>query len=317
MTRRIVVLTAALVGLVSAVLALLAAPAQAATPVPPTPAGLPTAIEPLTYVGQTTCDPHVWPGTKALATLLATTYRSDGATSWASAYACGTDSPQSEHYEGRAIDWMTSVHNAKQRAAATSAIAWLLATDRAGNPFAMARRLGVMYIIWNNRIWGSWDGRWDSYNGCSTKKSSAYDNACHRTHVHISLSWNGAMKRTSYWTKKVAAYDYGPCRAADLNWAYLYTGPNLQGCPPHTTVTAPKGASTLKKTLVTYSGAPMRSTWTGPIVTAVQQALHVRATGRYDAATVAAVRRFQTSHHCSVTGAMNQGTWRALLKAVH
>jgi putative peptidoglycan binding protein len=252
-----------------------------------------------------------------LATLLATTYSSYGATSWASAYACGTDGSQSEHYEGRAIDWMVGVRNARQHTAANAAIAWLLATDGAGNRFAMARRLGVMYIIFDNRMWGAWSGKWEPYNGCAKLTARAYDNACHRTHVHISLSWNGAMGRTSFWTKHVYRTDYGPCRSKDLNWAYLYIKPNYSGCPNYPTVHAKKGSSALKKSLVKYSGASVRRGWHGPAVTAVQQAMHVSQTGNYNAKTAAAVRAFQGRHHgCPVTGAMNPQTWRALLTAV-
>jgi hypothetical protein len=293
-----------------------AAPSAAATP--PTPRGLPAAIEPLApYVGQVACDPTSRPGTVKLAHLLASAYRSYHATSWNSTYACGTDGSQSEHYDGRAIDWMVDVHNSKQRAAATSAIHWLLATDAHGNRFAMARRLGVMYIIWDNRMWGAWDGTWESYNNCNHLKQRASDNACHRTHVHISLSWNGAMGRTSYWTKRVAATDFGPCRPKDLNWAGRYAGANPVPCANYRPVKAKRSASATKKLLVRYSGAPVRKGWSGPAVAAVQRALHVPQTARFDARTVAAVRRFQSRHRLTASGVMTATTWRALLRAVH
>jgi hypothetical protein len=134
--------------------------------------------------------------------------------------------------------------------------------------------------------------------------------------MHISLSWNGAMGRTSYWTKVVTPTDFGPCRPRDLNWAYLYLVPNLLGCPDYARVTAPASASDTKRALIKYSGAAVRHGWTGPAVSAVQRALHVTASGTYDWQTVAAVRTFQSKHHCTVTGAMNNPTWRALLAAV-
>ena len=233
MSRPGAVVTALLAATVIATLTLMPAPpAAAATPRPPVPSSLPTGIEPpAAYVEQVSCDPKLRRGTAALARLLASTYRSYGATSWASTYACGTDGNRSEHYDGRAIDWMVDVRNARQHAAATAALSWLLASDRAGNRFAMARRLGVMYVIYANRMWGAWDGRWEQYNNCSHLPQRANDNACHRTHMHISLSWNGAMGRTTYWTGKAAPTDYGPCRARDLNWAYLYNRVNLPRCP--------------------------------------------------------------------------------------
>ena len=68
----------------------------------------------------------------------------------------------------------------------------------------MARRLGVMYIGWNNQMWRGYDiGRgWDELRGCyaASKAGTAYDNECHRSHVHISLTWEGAMALTSFWS---------------------------------------------------------------------------------------------------------------------
>jgi hypothetical protein len=226
------------------VFALPAPVAVAAPPTPHVPRGLPTAIEPLGgYVEQTACDPVARPGTVKLARLLASTYHDYGATAWNTTYACGTDGTRSEHYDGRAIDWMVDVRNKRQHAAAKAAIGWLLATDAAGNRFAMARRLGVMYLIYDNRMWGAWDGRWEEYNNCSHLPARTYDNYCHRTHMHISLTWDGALARTSFWTKKVPLPDYGPCRPADLNWAFRYTGPNPSGCPSYPKVAAKRSAS--------------------------------------------------------------------------
>jgi hypothetical protein len=67
----------------------------------------------------------------------------------------------------------------------------------------MARRLGVMYIGWNNRIWSSYNPVWRDLKGCTTdprKAARAYDTTCHRNHVHLSLSWDGAMGLTSFWS---------------------------------------------------------------------------------------------------------------------
>src|SRR5690242_3572189 len=86
-------------------------PAAAAPPTPHVPAALPAAIEPLGgYVEQTACQPAARPGTLKLAHLLASTYRDFDASSYNTGYACGTDGTRSEHYDGRAIDWMVDVH---------------------------------------------------------------------------------------------------------------------------------------------------------------------------------------------------------------
>ena len=307
----------ALAGLLAGTLLALPTPARATPPAPHVPAGLPVAIEPLGgYVGDVSCQPVLRPGTAKLAHLLVSTYRAYGATSWASVYPCGTDGTRSEHYDGRAIDWMVDVHNRRQHAAAQAAITWLLGTDRAGNRFAMARRLGVMYLIYDNRMWGAWDGRWEQYNNCAHLPARAYDNSCHRTHIHISLTWNGALGRTSYWTKRVSAPDYGPCRAPDLNWAFRYTQSNPLPCADHPAVRAPRTASAVKKSLVAFSGVAVRRGWSGPAVTAVQRALRVPVTSRFDTATVAALQAFQRRHAIApVTGAMNPVTWRLLLAA--
>jgi hypothetical protein len=300
------------VGVVTAVLAVvIAVPGPAAaSPVPSTPAGLPSAIEPLApYVGQISCSPVTKHGTALLAALLRATYVG---TTTGTVRAC--DSSTSEHHDGRAIDWMVSARDAAQRADAKSFIAWLLASDASGNRFAMARRLGVMYVIWNNRMWGAWSGSWEEYNGCLTRTTRADDNACHRTHVHISLSWNGATGRTTYWTKQVAATDFGPCRPVDLNWANYRGAVNTQPCPRYPVVRALPGASALKVALVKYSGTSVRYGWLGgPAVSAVQQALHVTASGLFDLLTRVRVITFQTLHGLSTTGVVNAATWRALL----
>ena len=161
---------------------------------------------------------------------------------------CGTDPlPTSEHYDGRAIDWFRSVRSPAQRADATAVLRWLFAKDAAGHAYANARRLGVMYLIWNNRIWGSYrasDG-WRPYSNCATRPAPAYDTTCHRDHIHFSLSWEGAMKRTSFWTHEVAARDYGPCRVSDMNWAAPYRAVRGTSCPSYSRVSAPAGASSL------------------------------------------------------------------------
>jgi hypothetical protein len=293
------------------------APAAAvAPPTPRVPTGLPAAIEPLGgYVEQVACRPKARFGTLRLAQLLARTYRNYTATSYATGYACGTDGTRSEHYDGRAIDWMVDVHNARQHAAAKSLIAWLLATDRAGNRFAMARRLGVMYLIYDNRMWGAWDGRWEEYDNCFHLPAPAYANSCHRTHMHISLTWNGAMGRTSFWTGRIAPTDYGPCRPVGLNWAFRYTGRNLFPCPDLPLVLPAPHASATKKALVSFSGASLHRGSSGPAVNALQQALDVPATAAFDARTARAVLAFQRQSRLVRTGRMNPRTWRALLAA--
>lgn len=161
-----------------------------------------SAIEAYTdYNGQTLCNPVTKPGLAKLATLLRETY---GSYSIGIVRDCASGGV-SEHKEGRALDWMVSKRVPVQKAAAKSFLKWLRAPDEFGNPAAMARRLGVMYIGWNNKMWRAYDpGRgWDDLKGCSTTKSMkarGYDTYCHRNHIHLSFSWDGADGRTSFWT---------------------------------------------------------------------------------------------------------------------
>ena len=128
---------------------------------------------------------------------------------------------------------MVSARSSHQHAEAAALIKWILATDRFGHRFAMARRLGVMYLIFNSRMWGAWDGKWQEYNGCLHGKlrQHKYDNDCHRTHVHISLSWNGARAKTSFWTGHLSRTDFGPCKRKGHKYAPKWTHVNLTGCP--------------------------------------------------------------------------------------
>lgn len=193
---------------------------------------------------------------------------------------------------GRAVDWMVSIRNATQRARAGAVIGWLLATDRRGNRFADARRLGVMYVIFDNRIWGSWSGAWAPYNNCAQLPQLSYDSRCHRNHMHISLSWNGAPARTTFWTPGAFATDFGPCRPCDLNWAATRTRSNGSRCAGYATVVAARTASATKVQLVEYSGAGLHVGSAGPAVMAVQRALRVSQTGYYGSVTRSAVLAF-------------------------
>ena len=164
--RRIAAL--GVVALVTAALPALAMPSQAATPVPtPTsPFTYTAAIEdPAAYDGQTICSPAPKPGTLKLRSLLLTTY---GPASADISRPC-SEGGQSEHKEGRAIDWMLSYNVPAERVKVQAFLAWLLAPDKFGNKAAMARRLGVMYMGWDNMFWRSYGQMgWGDLKGCST-----------------------------------------------------------------------------------------------------------------------------------------------------
>ena len=163
------------------------------------------------YERENSCRPTQKPGAKALRKLLRNTYGSSIGSS--TVRAC--TSSDSGHEEGRAVDWMTDKSVASEKAKAKAFLAWMQATDSYGNTYAMARRIGIQYVIWNNRMWRAYDtGRgWTEYNNClhkSKKGKKAWANACHRTHVHFSLNWDGAYKRTSYFSGYVVCPTFYP-----------------------------------------------------------------------------------------------------------
>jgi Putative peptidoglycan binding domain len=298
----------------SAPLRAAASPAAAAVAVPAEPGGLPAGIEQLArYVAQVSCGPSPKPGAVKLAKLLTKTYPN---TTYGISRPCGA-SPNSEHYDGRAIDWMNSHRDKTKAAQAKAVLAWLFADDEAGNSYANARRLGVMYIIWNNKIWGAYsaDDGWRAYSTCADHPERGWDTACHRDHMHISLSWEGAMGDTSFWSKKVAVTDFGPCRPKDLNWAAKYKVANPDQCERYPVVKPPKGASANMKTLVTYSGTVLASGSKGTAVKAVQKVIGIKADGKFGAKTKAAVKKWQSAHDTAPSGGVGGKTWRSLLKA--
>jgi hypothetical protein len=168
----------------AAVMALLtvALPAPQAKAAPPTP-DLGPGIEALAALDQVrSCpgqaDRQAKPGLVAFAELLNASYgphRGD--------IANNCSGEVGEHWAGRALDYFLDADNDADRR---------IADDRYGNQFATARRLGVMYIIWNDHIWGSYRAAegWRNYPGSDP----------HTNHIHFSFSVAGAMKQTSYWT---------------------------------------------------------------------------------------------------------------------
>ncbi|MEJ2578321.1 MAG: peptidoglycan-binding protein [Kineosporiaceae bacterium] len=280
---------------------------------PAVPSGLPAGIEALApYVKQTSCDPTAKPGVTSFGRLLQRTYPG---TSYAISRACGADGIASEHYEGRALDWFVSVRDGSGRVRARALLDWLLATDSAGHTYANARRLGVMYVIWNNQIWGSYatSAGWRPYASCAAHPERSWDTACHRDHIHLSFSWAGARGRTSFWTRSVAGNDYGPCRPRDLNWAASTTRVNSRACPSYPAVQAPAGSSTTAQRLARYSGAELRRGSSGTIVATVQSALGATADGSFGPLTAEAVSRFRTGHGLRAGSTVDAATWRALL----
>ncbi|MFP5352960.1 MAG: hypothetical protein ACLGIB_10405 [Actinomycetota bacterium] len=183
------------------------------------------------YEGQTKCSPYAKPGVVSFQRMVLAAYPGTGAGSISRDCSVGGTS---EHKEGRAWDWGVNVANASQRAAANDLLAWLAAEDSYGNRAAMARRLGVMYAIWNKRIWFPGSG-WSTY--CVDRRGACRDpedgdvRQPHTDHVHFSFTWDGANKRTSFWSPKrtyasaATASPSGGLWVAGLNGGVRALGP--------------------------------------------------------------------------------------------
>jgi hypothetical protein len=153
---------------------------------------MPVGFNPvLAYEPQTTCDATPKPGAVRIEQIIKSTYGQNEYT-W---IPRGCDvGGTSEHKEGRAIDWMVDVRNDQQRANAEAFLNWLLGPDQTGRQYGHALQLGVMYIGWHDRMWRGYslDRGWQELKGCFGKTDAKYDNYCHRNHIHISLTRQGA-----------------------------------------------------------------------------------------------------------------------------
>ena len=182
----------------ASVAALVAVPAQAL----PSSRKFGPAIDNQSYDGQSKCSPDPKPGMVAFQRILHAQFPSIGYGYISRACSVGG---QSEHKEGRALDWPVNAAYGSHRKIAKKVIDWLLAEDRYGNEAAMAKRFGIMYLIWNRRIWGSWGG-WDTY--CVQKPRGCIDpedkdlRSPHTDHIHFSMSRAGAKMQTTFWNRE-------------------------------------------------------------------------------------------------------------------
>ena len=160
----------------------------------------------------------------------------------------------SDHKEGRAYDWMLDANSSRDRAKADEVLDWLLSTDNHGNTHAMARRLGISYIIWDHQWWASWrphDG-WRPYTGWHP----------HDDHIHFSFSWAGALQQTTYWTGTGPFPDvaWDAYYAAPVTWMIEHAITNGMGTTgmyePHLELTRAQMSAFLWRTMDRPTGYP-------------------------------------------------------------
>ncbi|WP_396047406.1 peptidoglycan-binding protein [Aeromicrobium sp. UC242_57] len=268
----------------------LAAPAtagEAPISLPASPTGLvapvllPDGLDPKSpYLPQSSCNPVDMAGTVKLRDHVLATYGQGGRGN----ISRGCTEGVSEHSEGRAWDWMIDPDDPAQTAAAADFLSWVTRDDGRN-----ARRLGIMYVIYNKKIWSIYR------SGEGWRRSSG-----HQDHIHVSLSWNGARGNVSFWTGKVGSIDYGPCVRFKGTYAALSSAVRSGSCAA--------SSKLLAKTKV----GNRQYGRTGSTVKKAQRLLGVKATGRFDSMTWSAVKRFQRAHDVPVTGVLDQPTWVAL-----
>ncbi len=150
------------------------------------------------YEPQTVCRDRAQPGTRAMAGWI--NRRFAGGAARATVRPCASGG-RSEHKDGRAIDWRMSAGKKRHRVIVRTFLRRLRATDRDGNEDALARRMGVMYVIWNDRMYAAWN-QYDAEpylsSSCRTRRRCSRT-LRHRDHVHISLSEAGGRAETSWY----------------------------------------------------------------------------------------------------------------------
>ena len=115
------------------------------------------------------------------------------------------------------------------RATRTRPTAGPLPISSAGSPApALGERArwprgsGIMYVIYNRKIWAAYSPGWRDYTGADP----------HTSHIHISLSWNGARAHTSFWTGRPGPPTTASARSSTASPASSPTPkPRTTPCP--------------------------------------------------------------------------------------
>jgi peptidoglycan hydrolase-like protein with peptidoglycan-binding domain len=175
---------------------------------------------------------------------------------------------------------------------------------------ANARRLGIMYMIRDKRIWGAYSASagWRPYE-CSGVTG------CHQDHVHFSFTWAGVRRRTAYWTGAAAPHDYGPGALPGRTFAPVWRAPNPAPCvSAHLCAADPL----LQRLLRDAAAGPLALGATGPAVADLQNALGCLVLGclvldgSYGVATDDRVRSFQ-ARNGPPAGPVTPAVWAALI----
>jgi hypothetical protein len=201
--RRLVLPALALFALLAPAAHAFRLPEEALEPIANNPANRfeKIGIDPIEYDAATRCSKKEKPGVVAFTHWL---QRNAQGQFWGS-YRCEKWGKHSAslHAENRAVDWHLDAYDRGDRAHAAGLIAMLLAPDTAGNPQALARRMGVQEIIWDCSYWGAGMTDFKKYDPCYKRNGQPVKRmnktVAHRDHVHFGISKRGAKGRTTYW----------------------------------------------------------------------------------------------------------------------
>lgn len=152
------------------------------------------------YQPESHCSPRAKPGATYLAGWLVRQY---GGGRGRIGSACS--SSISEHQEGRAIDWSNDATTKAARKRVQAFLDDVFAPDHRDREAAKARRMGIMYIIWDDRMYSAWNGfEPTTYLSSSCKKIKKCSKTLrHRDHVHISLTRQGGFGKTSFFDSRL------------------------------------------------------------------------------------------------------------------
>lgn len=258
------------------------------------------------YVPQAGCYPEELPGVEAFRAMLLRTFPRSTRSLQNYNVVRGCNTPGiSEHEEGRALDFEAHTNYRKQDAQARRLLRWL--TKRGGYH---ARRFGIMYIIYDQHIWAQYNQRWRlmSDRGSVT--------ANHRDHIHFTFTWNGALRRTAYWTGRSPGVHFGPCPV--YRWHYA---PVLVQSLARTPRTSPCGSGKRVPASWRYGDSVMYWQY-GSRVWWLQQYLTESGsytgtvTGAFGPITYQAVRRWQKAHGVPRTGVWDPASQHASRRVV-
>jgi hypothetical protein len=155
------------------------------------------------YQPQTGCAPKAKPGTKQLSRWIVNHFGGGHGPISRSCSSGGT----SEHKEGRAFDWTLDATRKADRQRAAALMERLFRARKDGEEHVLARRMGIMYIIWNDHMYSAYDRfeKRDYLSSSCPSRRKCSTTLRHRNHVHISLIRRAARAETSWYVARNAS----------------------------------------------------------------------------------------------------------------